>query len=67
MSAPRPPKVSAIPRLLSVAMVATCLGVSTKTVRRLIKDGQLPSHRVGRLIRISETDLAVFIARSRSG
>jgi excisionase family DNA binding protein len=66
MSSLEPPKISAIPRLLSVTMVATHLGVSTKTVRRLVKDGQLPSHRVGRQIRISETDLALFIIRSRS-
>jgi excisionase family DNA binding protein len=51
---------------MSVATVAFHLGVSEKTVRRLIDDGQLPTHRVGRLIRISETDLAAFIARSRS-
>jgi excisionase family DNA binding protein len=57
---------NATPRLLSVAMVATPLGVSTKTVRRLIQDRQLPSHRIGRQIRISETDLVAFIARSRS-
>jgi excisionase family DNA binding protein len=54
------------PRLMSVATVALHLGVSEKTIRRLIDDGQLPTHRVGRLIRISETDLAAFIARSRS-
>jgi excisionase family DNA binding protein len=65
MSSRVPPRVNAIPRLLSIAMVATHLGVSAKTVRRLIKDGQLPSHRVGRQIRISETDLGVFIAGSR--
>jgi excisionase family DNA binding protein len=66
MSSLGPPKVSLFPRLLSVAMVATHLGVSTKTVRRLIKDGLLPSHRVGRQTRVSETDLAVFIAQLRS-
>jgi excisionase family DNA binding protein len=60
------PRVNAIPRFLSVTIVATHLGVSTKTVRRLVKDGQLPSHRVGRQIRISEPDLALFITRSRS-
>jgi excisionase family DNA binding protein len=65
MSSPTPLKVNAIPRLLSVATVANHLGVSTKTVRRLIKDGQLPSLRVGRQIRMSERDLADFLARSR--
>jgi excisionase family DNA binding protein len=59
-------KPIAIPRLMSVATVAVALGVSSKTVRRLIQDGRLPSHRVGRQIRISEADFAAFVARSRS-
>jgi len=59
------PKANAVPRLLSVAAVALHLGVSEKTVRRLIQSGKLPSLRVGRQIRVSEPDLAAFIARSR--
>jgi excisionase family DNA binding protein len=53
------------PRLLSVATVAIGLGVSEKTIRRLVHDGRLPSHRIGRQIRISEADLASFLMRSR--
>jgi excisionase family DNA binding protein len=53
-------------RLLSVATVALRLGVSEKTVRRLVHDGRLTSHRVGRLIRISEADLGAFLMRSRT-
>jgi excisionase family DNA binding protein len=59
-------KPTSIPRLLSIAAVALHLGLSEKTVRRLIQDGQLPSHRVGRQIRISEMDLAAFLLRSRT-
>jgi excisionase family DNA binding protein len=59
-------KSTPVLRLLSVATVATYLDVSTKTVRRLIQDRKLPHHRVGRQIRISEADLAAFVARSRS-
>jgi excisionase family DNA binding protein len=54
------------PSLLPVAAVALRLGVSEKTVRRLVQDRRLPSHRVGRQIRISEEDLAVFLAHSRT-
>jgi excisionase family DNA binding protein len=54
------------PRLLSVAMVALRFGVSEKTVRRLVDDRRLPSHRVGRQLRISEEDLAVFLAHLRT-
>jgi len=47
--------------LLSVADVAERLNVSEKTVRRQIKDGSLPSHRVGRNLRISEDDLRAYL------
>jgi excisionase family DNA binding protein len=58
-------KPSVLPRLLSVNKVAVQLDVLEKTVRRLIADRQLPVRRVGRQLRISEIDLAAFIARSR--
>jgi excisionase family DNA binding protein len=61
----RAAKPSVLPPLLSVNKVAVQLDVSEKTVRRLIADRQLPVCRVGRQLRISETDLAAFIARSR--
>jgi excisionase family DNA binding protein len=51
-------------RLLTVAEVAVGLGVSAKTVRRLIVSKAIVIHRIGRQIRISEADLAVYI-RSR--
>jgi excisionase family DNA binding protein len=52
-------------RLLSIAQVALNLGVSQKTVGRLIKDGQIPIHRIRGQVRISEADLAAYLARSR--
>jgi len=58
-------KPTPAPRLLSIATVALHLDVSQKTIRRLIDAGELPIHRIGRQIRISEPDLAAYIARSR--
>jgi excisionase family DNA binding protein len=55
-----------LPRFLSVEAVATHLQVSTKTVRRWIDAGELPVHRLGRQLRVSEADLGAFVARSRS-
>jgi excisionase family DNA binding protein len=55
-----------LPRLLSIETVAKMLDVCAKTVRRWISQGELPVHRLGRQLRISEADLAVFIARSRT-
>jgi excisionase family DNA binding protein len=49
-------------RWLSVALVAERLGVSEKWVRRKIESGELPVHRIGRLLRIGERGLAAFMA-----
>ena len=43
--------------LLTVDGVAKRLAVSIKTTRRLIDRGDLPIHRIGRQIRVSESDL----------
>ena len=53
------------PRLLSVATVADRLDVSTKTIRRWIEAGELRIHRLGRSVRISETDLQKFLEEHR--
>jgi excisionase family DNA binding protein len=58
-------KTVQVPRLLSMGQVADHLAVSQKTVRRLIADGQLPSHRVRGQVRVSECDLAAYVAQSR--
>jgi excisionase family DNA binding protein len=55
-------RATPLPTLLSVSAVAIELSVCTKTVRRLIARGALPSCRVGRLVRIRATDLAEFVA-----
>jgi excisionase family DNA binding protein len=54
------------PSFLRVPEVAELLGVSTKTVWRLLDSGELPFHRFRRSIRISETDYAGFAARHRA-
>ena len=66
--APLSPRKQAPPDRLcfySVDDVAEQLGVSTKTVRRWIAAGDLPVHRLGRQLRISEADLVAFIAQRR--
>jgi excisionase family DNA binding protein len=52
-------------RFLSVAEVAVRLGVSGKTVRRMIERGDLRAHRVGRLVRVAERSLADCLDKSR--
>lgn len=51
--------------LLSVADVAERLDVSVKTIRRLIDSKSIAIHRIGRQIRISEADLAMYVKGQR--
>jgi excisionase family DNA binding protein len=53
-------------RFLSVAIVADRLELSEKTVRRAIASGDLPAHRVGKLIRVSEGDFRAYFTQRRS-
>ena len=46
-------------------VVAERLGLSLRSVRRLIARGELPVHRLGRAVRISEDDLVRFLAAHR--
>lgn len=48
--------------LLTVAEVADVLRVSTMTVYRLIKSGDMPALRVGKNYRIRQRDLSAFLA-----
>jgi excisionase family DNA binding protein len=52
---------ASVPTLFTIEDVAERLKVSVKTVRRMIARGELDICRFGRLIRVSETDLAAFI------
>ena len=54
-----------VPCLLSVATVADRLDVSAKTVRRWIAASELRIHRLGRSVRIGETDLRQFLEDHR--
>jgi excisionase family DNA binding protein len=54
-------------RFLSVIEVAVKLGVSSKTVRRMINRGELPVHRVGKLLRVGEHALCARLAEGSRG
>ena len=52
-------------RLLDVETVALRLRVSGKKVRRGFAKGALPAHKLGHLIRVTETDLVAYLAARR--
>lgn len=49
--------------LLSVDNVAAQLGVSTKTIRRILARRELPFLRIGRLLRIRQGDLHFYLSK----
>jgi excisionase family DNA binding protein len=49
-------------RFLTVQEVAGMLRVSSMTVYRLIKAGDLPAVRVGRSFRVRDTDVDAYLA-----
>jgi excisionase family DNA binding protein len=51
-------------RFLTVAEVAGLLRVSTMTVYRLIKAGNLPAVRVGKSFRVREDDVDRYLSSS---
>ena len=54
-------------RLYTLEQIADLLQVSTKTLRRWIGTGDLIAHRIGRGLRITDTDLQTFIRMRRNG
>ena len=56
----RPP-----PALLTLEMVADRLAISPRGVRRLIDQKELPVHHIGSSRRVSEDDLARYLAGTR--
>lgn len=51
-------------RYLTVDEVADSLRVNAQTIQRLIRAGDLPAIRVGKLYRIAEEEFAAYLARS---
>jgi excisionase family DNA binding protein len=60
-----PPPGPHRPKLLTINEVADRTSLSARTIRRLIAKGDLPVHRIGRAVRVSEDDLARFLAARR--
>lgn len=51
--------------LLNVPEVADRLGTSPRFVRRLIAERRIPYTKLGKHVRIAETDVETFIAAGR--
>ena len=56
-----------LPELLPVAAVATVLGVSIRTVRRLIQRGELVPYRIRRQVRVDAASVTHLLETSLIG
>ena len=56
-----------MPNLLDRQAAATILGISTVSIDRLRRSGNLPYRKFGKLIRFLPEDLDKFIASSEAG
>ena len=52
-------------RLLTTAEIAEYLSVTDQTVRRWVKDRELPAFKLGRELRVKESDLERFLESRR--
>jgi len=50
---------------MTIAMVADGIKASSRHVRRLIDRGELPVHRIGKLVRVSRDDYVRYLASTR--
>ena len=54
-------------KLYSVEDLAKYFGTHVMTIRRWIYDGKITSFKVGRKVRVTETELQKFIENSKKG
>ena len=54
-----------VTKLLDVQAVADAIGVSEKTVRRLVARRSIPFHKIGPLVRFDEADIREWLDESR--
>ena len=52
---------------MSLEEVADMLGVTYQLIYRLVRSGELPAVRLGKLYRVSQDDLNNYLERSKSG
>lgn len=52
-------------KLLSIEEVAEILGLEYKSIYRLIRAGELPAARIGRVYRVNKADLAAFLEQQK--
>ena len=52
-------------KLLSIEEIAEIMGLEYKSVYRLVRSGELPAARIGRVYRVSQADLSAYLERQK--
>lgn len=52
-------------RWMGTQEAARYLGITPRTLYRFINDGQVPAYKMGRVIRLKESDLDAFIEHAK--
>ena len=52
-------------KLLTIDEVAEFLGLEYKSVYRLVRSGELPAARIGRLYRLNKADVLAYVERQK--
>ena len=55
-----------VEQMFSLDSAAELLDVSTKTLRRLLREKNIPTYRVGKNLRITQRDLSMLVERQKS-
>jgi excisionase family DNA binding protein len=59
------PKSPTLPKFYTIQEISDSLDVCPRTVRRWIDSRELIAHGLGRLVRVADDDLRIFLARRR--
>lgn len=59
------PNEAELPKSLNVKEVAQALGIHINTAKRIIANGELPSFKVGRVVRVDNADLRQYIEEKK--
>lgn len=57
--------MSSSPEWLSTQEAAAKLGVTPRTLYKLINDGAVPAYKIGRVIRLKDDELDAYISSAR--
>jgi excisionase family DNA binding protein len=59
------PKSATLPKFYTIQEIAAALDVAPRTVFRWIERRELIAHGLGRLVRVADDDLRMFLVRRR--